>query len=230
MAQITTEKRTTATPAMRSHTTKTSASSAATKENAKHHHNRVLTPPRSKGIEILDFHESWLEEVELYKDKMVMCKELSHHNNKHASESQSAHQSHTFNSSNHRNPRRLHNEKQRSSAGGNSAVIKTTTKLQHQHHNQHQKSSASQSLKKTTDASAAAVVTAAPAKTPPPRITPKLNSVPAPVVGVLQSEPYKKVQVRIDSRQRIILNHCATLYTLYSVCPLVAKFGEAALS
>ncbi|XP_017151511.1 tubulin polyglutamylase TTLL4 isoform X2 [Drosophila miranda] len=67
MAQIT-EKRTT-----------TGRSGAgATKENM----SRGIQQPatRGKGIEILDFHESWLEEVELYKDKMVMCKQLAHQN------------------------------------------------------------------------------------------------------------------------------------------------------
>lgn len=187
MAQITTEKRTT--PAMRPHTAPI-ANSGATKENARHHN--ASSPSRGKGIEILDFHESWLEEVQLYKDKMVMCKELSHHN--HQSVSQSSQKSRNFNSNNnHSNPRRLHNQI-RSSAGN------STTKSPTKNPNHH-KSSSSQVRQKTTDATAAAVATAAPAtKSPPPRITPKLNSVPAPVVGVLQSEPYKKVQVRIHGK------------------------------
>lgn len=185
MAQITTEKRTT--PAMRSHTTP----SAATKENTRHHN--ASSPSRGKGIEILDFHESWLEEVELYKDKMVMSKDYTHHNHHTASQSsqQSRNNYNSINNNNHRNPRRLHNQSIRSSAGSSSG--RSPTKNQNQQHNN--KSTSSQSRQKQTDATAAAVATAAPAKSPPPRITPKLNSVPAPVAGVLQSEPYKKVQV-----------------------------------
>lgn len=191
MAQITTEKRTT--PAMRSHTTP----SAATKENTRHHN--ATSPSRGKGIEILDFHESWLEEVELYKDKMVMSKDYSSHHNHHnnnPSQSTQQQQSHNNyksinnnNNNNHRNPRRLHSQSIRSSAGNSSG--KSPTKNQ----NKSTSSSSQSRQKQTTDATAAAVATAAPAKSPPPRITPKLNSVPAPVVGVLQSEPYKKVQV-----------------------------------
>lgn len=191
MAQITTEKRTT--PAMRSHTTP----SAATKENTRHHN--ASSPSRGKGIEILDFHESWLEEVELYKDKMVMSKDYSSHHNHHnnnPSQSTQQQQSHNNyksinnnNNNNHRNPRRLHCQSIRSSAGNSSG--KSPTKNQ----NKSTSSSSQSRQKQTTDATAAAVATAAPAKSPPPRITPKLNSVPAPVVGVLQSEPYKKVQV-----------------------------------
>ncbi|XP_036214571.2 tubulin polyglutamylase ttll-4 isoform X1 [Bactrocera oleae] len=40
---------------------------------------------KTKGLEILDFHESWLEEVELYKDKLYVQKNLllSSHNHAH---------------------------------------------------------------------------------------------------------------------------------------------------
>jgi len=188
MAHITTEKRTTMS-AMRSHTTpvatSTTPSASATKENTRQRATQQST--NGKGIEILDFHESWLEEVELYKDKLVTCKQLSHHN----------HQSSQLNNYNYHSPRRLSTQ-MRSSAGHSTVTTPAkSTKVQQQPHQQKSPPSPRRSSK-ITDASAAAVATAAPtAKSPPPRITPKLNSVPAPIVGVLQSEPYKKVQVRI---------------------------------
>ncbi|XP_070140295.1 tubulin monoglutamylase TTLL4 isoform X2 [Drosophila kikkawai] len=73
MSQMT-EKRTTS-----------ARSGTAAKENhslaGRHHRqNGQQRSGGGKGIEILDFHESWLEEVEIYKDKMVMAKKLTHHN------------------------------------------------------------------------------------------------------------------------------------------------------
>ncbi|XP_022229344.2 tubulin polyglutamylase TTLL4 isoform X2 [Drosophila obscura] len=68
MAQITEKRTTNGRP----------GGAGATKENMSSHQQQQAT--RGKGIEILDFHESWLEEVEIYKDKMVMCKQLAHHN------------------------------------------------------------------------------------------------------------------------------------------------------
>lgn len=68
--------------------TTSARSGTAAKENhsstGRHHRNQAHQQngqQRSgKGIEILDFHESWLEEVELYKDKMVMAKKLTNQN------------------------------------------------------------------------------------------------------------------------------------------------------
>ncbi|KAH8372542.1 hypothetical protein KR200_006233 [Drosophila serrata] len=75
MAQMT-EKRTTSarsgTAAKENH--------SLTGRNLRHQQNGQQRNGGGKGIEILDFHESWLEEVELYKDKMVMAKKLAHHN------------------------------------------------------------------------------------------------------------------------------------------------------
>ncbi|KAH8378111.1 hypothetical protein KR093_009380, partial [Drosophila rubida] len=190
MAQITTEKLRT-TPVMRSQATPATAV-AATKENSATR-QRTSAPTNGKGIEILDFHESWLEEVELYKDKL-----LSHHNHQQATgHHQSSHQSkHNYNYSN-RTPRRQSNQLRSSPPLSAATAASKSSKSPHQLQHQQQKSPPSQRRSKiTTDASAAAVATAAPAaKSPPPRLTPKLNSVPAPVVGVLQSEPYKKVQM-----------------------------------
>ncbi|EDW13265.1 tubulin polyglutamylase TTLL4 [Drosophila mojavensis] len=212
MAQITTDKR--STPTMRPHTTSgnvASATASATKENTARHHT---SQTRGKGIEILDFHESWLEEVELYKDKLVMCKQLSQHNHQssaHQSSHQSSHQSHNYSPF---NPTRL-SPHTRSVAGHSSPVASAThaaaaaaavttaatastaaaaTKLikgqiQKTSHLAHRRS-------KLSDASNAAIASSAqPVKSMTTRILPKLNSVPAPVVGVLQSEPYKKVQM-----------------------------------
>ncbi|XP_067624720.1 tubulin polyglutamylase ttll-4 isoform X2 [Eurosta solidaginis] len=60
-----------------------------TKENASSNASSVgggkNSSAKSKGLEILDFHESWLEEVELYKDKLYVQKNLllSSHNHAH---------------------------------------------------------------------------------------------------------------------------------------------------
>jgi len=55
--------------------------SSHSKENTNTKHSKV-------GLEILDFHESWLEEMELYKDKLYVQKHnlqlLGAHNHAHA--------------------------------------------------------------------------------------------------------------------------------------------------
>ncbi|XP_017489518.1 PREDICTED: tubulin polyglutamylase TTLL4 isoform X1 [Rhagoletis zephyria] len=55
------------------------------KENASSNASGKSAGVKSKGLEILDFHESWLEEVELYKDKLYVQKNLllSSHNHAH---------------------------------------------------------------------------------------------------------------------------------------------------
>ncbi|XP_030565646.1 tubulin polyglutamylase TTLL4 [Drosophila novamexicana] len=244
MAQITTEKRTT--PTMRPHTTGANvaaAASSATKENTASRHH--ATQSRGKGIEILDFHESWLEEVELYKDKLVMCKQLAHHN--HQSAHQSSHQSHNYNS---HGTQRLSNH-MRSSAGHSSvataassgisaaaaaataAATATITTASKSARGQLQKStiqsSAANRRSKTSEASTAAVATAAPVKSPPQsRITPKLNSVPAPVVGVLQSEPYKKVQMLLKrAREDALAKNATNSSGNSSSCKRPSNIGSA---
>ncbi|CAD7000217.1 unnamed protein product [Ceratitis capitata] len=56
-----------------------------TKENASSKASGKSNGVKTKGLEILDFHESWLEEVELYKDKLYGQKNLllSSHNHAH---------------------------------------------------------------------------------------------------------------------------------------------------
>lgn len=209
MAQITTDKR--STQMMRPHTTAASvasATSSATKENTARNH---AAQARGKGIEILDFHESWLEEVELYKDKLVTCKQLSHHN--HQSSHPSSHQSSHHNNYNAFAPTRLSphmrtvgghtssvataNQAAAAAAAVTVAATATTAVATKLLKGQMQKTSQlSHRRSKLTDASSASVASSVPAKSLPARILPKLNTVPAPVVGVLQSEPYKKVQVR----------------------------------
>ncbi|XP_012159709.1 tubulin polyglutamylase TTLL4 isoform X3 [Ceratitis capitata] len=56
-----------------------------TKENASSNASGKSNGVKTKGLEILDFHESWLEEVELYKDKLYGQKNLllSSHNHAH---------------------------------------------------------------------------------------------------------------------------------------------------
>ncbi|XP_054742482.1 tubulin monoglutamylase TTLL4 isoform X3 [Anastrepha obliqua] len=56
-----------------------------TKENASSNASGKSAGVKTKGLEILDFHESWLEEVELYKDKLYVQKNLllSSHNHAH---------------------------------------------------------------------------------------------------------------------------------------------------
>ncbi|XP_032592136.1 tubulin polyglutamylase TTLL4 isoform X2 [Drosophila grimshawi] len=199
MAQITTEKRTTgttmrpihhATPSGASTVIAASASALATKENSRH---QATSRGGGKGIEILDFHESWLEEVELYKSKLVMGKQLSQHNH------QSSHQSaHNYTNSNSNGPSKRYSTQIRNSAGHSTTPTPTSTRSSQKanQQQQQQKSPTSPRRQKHSDASAANIVTngTPAAKTAPPRLTTKLNSVPAPVVGVLQSEPYKKVQ------------------------------------
>ncbi|XP_060658802.1 tubulin monoglutamylase TTLL4 isoform X1 [Drosophila nasuta] len=202
MAQITTEKLRT-TPVMRSHATPAvnaaivASAGAATKENAATARQRTSPSTNGKGIEILDFHESWLEEVELYKDKL-----LSHHNHHSSATHHHHHQStHNYNYSNRSSPHRQ--STQLRSSPPLTTASKTTKSPQ-------QKSPPSPRRSTKITASAAAVAAAAPAKSPPPRLTPKLNSVPAPIVGVLQSEPYKKVQMLLKRAREDALAKNAT--------------------
>ncbi|XP_017855426.1 tubulin polyglutamylase TTLL4 isoform X2 [Drosophila busckii] len=196
MAQITTEKRTTAT-AMRAHVTPAAgaASAAASKENGRQLHGSQ-SPSRGKGIEILDFHESWLEEVELYKDKLVMCKQLAHRNHQSP-------QSVPKYGAAHAKTMHVSSPVRVAGGGSGSPARSTPTTPTKSPRAQKQKSPPTPHRHKSAvaDAAAAAAVianghqkspTATPARV---TITPKLNSVPPPVVGVLQSEPYKKVQM-----------------------------------
>ncbi|KAH8269751.1 hypothetical protein KR018_009821 [Drosophila ironensis] len=84
MAQMT-EKRTSSARTGNAAKENNHSGSGGGRHHQNHSHSHGHHSRSGKGIEILDFHESWLEEVELYKDKMVMCKKLAHHNHGPAS-------------------------------------------------------------------------------------------------------------------------------------------------
>ncbi|XP_016975998.1 tubulin polyglutamylase TTLL4 isoform X2 [Drosophila rhopaloa] len=202
MAQMT-EKRTTS-----------ARSGTAAKENhsltGRHNQNQSLHNQghqrSGKGIEILDFHESWLEEVELYKDKMVMCKKLAHHN--HVPASTQHFQPHL--TAPIRNQGRaipsstpLH----RSAAGGGSTSASVSASARSSPPGQKQRSPPSPRKRLTPEKAAALgggasksaaqriVIRGSPPNNSPPKVAMTPPS-PTPVVAnsVLQSEPYKKVQ------------------------------------
>ncbi|XP_002065502.3 tubulin monoglutamylase TTLL4 isoform X1 [Drosophila willistoni] len=203
----------------------TAATAVATKENT-----NASGKSRGKGIEILDFHESWLEEVEIYKDKMVMCKQLAHHNHQQQHQHQQPQQQYPPSSPHsplrgHAKPTMNNNNNHPRSAAGNSSVNSSGT-ARSPPANHKQKSSPPMARRKVgTDKSSTAaashpsggggngvgaappaISTATKFTAQPQRLVvrgaavanPKLNTIPVstPVVsGVMQSEPYKKVQM-----------------------------------
>ncbi|XP_017013100.2 tubulin polyglutamylase ttll-4 [Drosophila takahashii] len=200
MAQMT-EKRTTS-----------ARSGTAAKENhsltgRSNHQNNQRS---GKGIEILDFHESWLEEVELYKDKMVMSKKLAHHNHVPAS----AHHLQPHLAAPNRNQGRIiqsSTPQHRSSAGGGSTSCAASAAVSNSIRSSppKQKSPPSPRKRLTPEkmtalggggSGAASKVTGQRVVirgSPPTNSPPKMTSSATPVVAnsVLQSEPYKKVQM-----------------------------------
>lgn len=206
MAQMT-EKRTTSS---RSGTAAKENHSLTGRQNQQNHHNQGHQRS-GKGIEILDFHESWLEEVELYKDKMVMCKKLAHHNHVPAS----SHHLQPHLAAPNRNHGRIvqsSTPQHRSSAGGGSAAGATASdsvSARYSPPGQKQRSPPSPRKRLTPEKVANLGGGGGGSKvgaqriiirgTPPNSSTPKVAATPSnvPVVAnsVLQSEPYKKVQV-----------------------------------
>ncbi|XP_016956749.1 tubulin monoglutamylase TTLL4 [Drosophila biarmipes] len=205
MAQMT-EKRTTS-----------ARSGTAAKENHSltGRHTNQAHQRSGKGIEILDFHESWLEEVELYKDKMVMCKKLAHHNHVPAS----AHHLQPHLASPNRNQGRIIQSgapQHRSSAGGGSisgagaGATFASVSASARSSPPKQRSPPSPRKRLTPEKVAALgggrgaskvagqriVIRGSPPNNSPPKVASMASSA-SPIVAnsVLQSEPYKKVQM-----------------------------------
>ncbi|XP_017046303.1 tubulin polyglutamylase TTLL4 [Drosophila ficusphila] len=234
MAQMT-EKRTTS-----------ARTGTAAKENhslAGRHHQQGHHQPghqrSGKGIEILDFHESWLEEVELYKDKMVMCKKLAHHNHV----PNSVHQLQSQLAAPNRNQGRIvqpGNPQYRGSAFGGPPSVTTASasafasvSARSPPPAQKQRSPPSPRKRLTPEkvsalggaASKAAgqriVVRGSPPNNSPPKIVSTASNV-APVVAnsVLQSEPYKKVQMLLKrAREEAFAKHSANSATANGTGP-----------
>jgi len=203
MAQMT-EKRTTS-----------ARSGTAAKENHSltGRNNNQAHQRSGKGIEILDFHESWLEEVEIYKDKMVMCKKLAHHNHVPAS----AHHLQPHLAAPNRNQGRVIQSgapQHRSSAGGGSTsgagASVASVSASARSSPPKQRSPPSPRKRLTPEKVAALgggggaskvagqriVIRGSPPNNSPPKVASMASSA-SPIVAnsVLQSEPYKKVQV-----------------------------------
>ncbi|XP_017075690.2 LOW QUALITY PROTEIN: tubulin polyglutamylase ttll-4 [Drosophila eugracilis] len=217
MAQIT-EKRTTS-----------ARSGTAAKENhsltGQHNHHNQGHQRSGKGIEILDFHESWLEEVELYKDKMVMCKKLAHHNHMPAA----AHHLQPHLSAPNRNQGRVvqpTTPQHRSSAGGGSisgaasASISLSASARSSPPGHKQRSPPSPRKRLTPEkvtvglgggaskvAGQRIVIRGSPPNNSPPKVAVTASSA-APFVAnsVLQSEPYKKVQMLLKRAREEVLS------------------------
>nr|NP_001260010.1 tubulin tyrosine ligase-like 4B, isoform C [Drosophila melanogaster]NP_722946.1 tubulin tyrosine ligase-like 4B, isoform B [Drosophila melanogaster]AAN10363.1 tubulin tyrosine ligase-like 4B, isoform B [Drosophila melanogaster]AGB92546.1 tubulin tyrosine ligase-like 4B, isoform C [Drosophila melanogaster] len=221
MAQMT-EKRTTS---ARSGTAAKENHSLTGRQNQQNHHNQGHQRS-GKGIEILDFHESWLEEVELYKDKMVMCKKLAHHNHVPAS----SHHLQPHLAAPNRNHGRIvqsSTPQHRSSAGGGSAAGATASdsvSARYSPPGQKQRSPPSPRKRLTPEKVANLGGGGGGSKvgaqriiirgTPPNSSTPKVAATPSnvPVVAnsVLQSEPYKKVQMLLKrAREEAFAKHTA---------------------
>ncbi|BFF96252.1 tubulin polyglutamylase TTLL4 [Drosophila madeirensis] len=194
MAQVT-EKRTT------TNGRPGGGAAGATKENISSQQQQAM---RGKGIEILDFHESWAEEVELYKDKMVMCKQLAQHNHNqqpgHAKQSAAT---------------------QRSSAGANSASSRSMSVASARSPPPTQKQRNSPPAARRRSVIEKVAPTGSTAKStqamqPAQRIVIRgtsagVKGTPASVAtGVLQSEPYKKVQMLLKrARDEAFAKHLA---------------------
>ncbi|XP_017110695.1 tubulin polyglutamylase TTLL4 isoform X1 [Drosophila elegans] len=221
MAQMT-EKRTTS-----------ARSGTAAKENhsltGRHSQNQKQNHRSGKGIEILDFHESWLEEVELYKDKMVMCKKLAHHNHVPASALHfQPHLAAAAAAAPFRNQGRIMQSstpQHRSSAGGGgsssnpSASAAASASNRYSPPSQKHRSPPSP-RKRLTPEKVTALGGGTASKATNQRITirgsppngspPKVASSPTSVVAnsVLQSEPYKKVQMLLKrAREEAFAKH-----------------------
>ncbi|XP_016945841.2 tubulin polyglutamylase ttll-4 isoform X2 [Drosophila suzukii] len=207
MAQMT-EKRTTS---ARSGTAAKENHSLTGRNNNQNHHNQAHQRS-GKGIEILDFHESWLEEVEIYKDKMVMCKKLAHHNHVPAS----AHHLQPHLAAPNRNQGRIIQSgapQHRSSAGGGStsgAGASAASVSASARSSPPKPRSPPSPRKRLTPEKVAAlgggggaskvagqriVIRGSPPNNSQPKVASMASSA-SPIVAnsVLQSEPYKKVQ------------------------------------
>nr|XP_016945839.1 tubulin polyglutamylase TTLL4 isoform X1 [Drosophila suzukii]XP_016945840.1 tubulin polyglutamylase TTLL4 isoform X1 [Drosophila suzukii] len=208
MAQMT-EKRTTS---ARSGTAAKENHSLTGRNNNQNHQNQAHQRS-GKGIEILDFHESWLEEVEIYKDKMVMCKKLAHHNHVPAS----AHHLQPHLAAPNRNQGRIIQSgapQHRSSAGGGSTsgagASVASVSASARSSPPKQRSPPSPRKRLTPEKVAALgggggaskvagqriVIRGSPPNNSPPKVASMASSA-SPIVAnsVLQSEPYKKVQM-----------------------------------